>query len=308
MLGPVEVEQGVGAEPGVVEHVGGVVERRGAPRREDVVAGRVALAPERRAPGVVERVEGVVAALQPVAEGDGAGVAVAGQVVAGVLVGDVPHRQRRVVGVAGGQAVGQRQGELAVQRRRRAPGLAAARPQGVAVAVDREDLGVGRGEPGRRRGGGRGEVDGDAVGVQQVHDLVEPLEGVLALRRLEPGPGEDPEGHEADPRLAHQPHVVVPDGTRPLLGVVVPTEGDPVVRPSAHARQSVDVSNKSQHFATRPPGASSGGPAGCPRFSERVNGSVAHGSPRPNRDRADSCRPLTGVAGRATLGFVSVGF
>ncbi len=55
VLGTVELEQGVGAEPGVVEHVGGVVERRGAPRREDVVVGRVALAPERRSPGVVER-------------------------------------------------------------------------------------------------------------------------------------------------------------------------------------------------------------------------------------------------------------
>ena len=272
VLGAVEVEQGVGAEAVVVEHVGGVVERRGAPRREDVVPGRVALAPEGGAPGVVERVEGGVPALEPAAEGDGAGVAVAGQVVAGVLVGDVPHGQGRVVVVAAGEPVGEAEGHLAVERRRRAPGLPAAGPQGVAVVVDGQDLRVGRGQPGRRGGGRGGEVDGDPVGVQQVHDLVEPLEGVLALGRLEPGPREDAEGDEADAGLAHQAHVVVPDGARPLLGVVVPSEGDPVHRPRAHGRQSVKASNKCQQFATERSQASSRRPAAVQGSVRRLTG------------------------------------
>jgi hypothetical protein len=97
--------------------------------------------------------------------------------------------------------------------------------------VDREDLGVRRRQP-RGRGGSRGsEVDRDVVGVEHLHDVVEPAEVVLALRRLQPGPGEDAQRHEGDAGLAHELHVLGPDLAGPLLGVVVATEGDTTVRP-----------------------------------------------------------------------------
>ena len=254
LLGEVEVEEGVGPEAVEVEQVRRVPEARRRPRREQLVPVRVPLAPERRAPGLVEPVERHVPPLQPSPELGRAGVAVAGQVVARVLVRDVPQGQRRVVGVAGGQLVGEREREVAVEAARRAPRLAATGPQRAAVAVDREDLGVGRGEPGRwarRRGG---EVDGDVVGVQEVHHVVEPGEVVLALRGLQPRPREDPEGHEGHPGLAHQPHVVGPHLAGPLLGVVVPSEADPVSGPGAHPSvwQVGGVSTRSVHA---PPGS-----------------------------------------------------
>ena len=83
------------------------------------------------------------------------------------------------------------------------------------------------GEPGRRRRGGGGEVDGDAVLVQQVDHLGEPVELVPALLRLQQRPGEDPDGDHGDAGLAHQPDVLGPGLAGPLLGVVVGPVGDP---------------------------------------------------------------------------------
>ena len=237
LLRAVEVEQGVGAEPRVVQLVRRVRKGGRAPRREDLLPVGVALAPERGAPGVVEVIQGGVAATQPAAEGGRAGVAVARQVVAGVLVGDVPQGQGGVVVVALGQLGGQGEGMVAVHGGAGAPRLPAARPQRVAVAVHGEDLGVGDGQPGwRRRGRGR-EVDGDPVVVQEVHGLVEPGEVVLALGGLEPGPREDAERHEGDACFQHQLHVLTPRGARPLLGVVVAAEGESVFWPRSHAGQ-----------------------------------------------------------------------
>jgi hypothetical protein len=55
-----------------------------------------------------------------------------------------------------------------------------AEPERLPVGHDREDLGVQVGQPDGRRGRGGGQVDADAVVVQQVHDLVEPAELVPA--------------------------------------------------------------------------------------------------------------------------------
>ena len=237
LLGAVEVEQRVRSEPGVVQLLGRVGECRRAPRRQDLLPLGVALAPERRPPGLVEGVEVGVACTCPPPERPRAGVAVTGQVVAGVLVGDVPKGQRRVVAVARRQVRGQGEGVLAVDLRARAPRLPAARPERVSVPVDGQRLGERRREPRRRGGRAGGEVHGDPGVPEQVHDLVEPVRLVFALGRLEPGPREDAQRDEGDPRLAHQPDVLGPGGPGPLLGVVVATEGETGAGPSAHERQ-----------------------------------------------------------------------
>lgn len=185
-LGAVLGEQLVGGEPAVVEHLARVVEGRGPPRREDLVERGVPLTPEGRPPGVVERVHVAVAARQPIPERRGAPVAVAGDVMAAVLVRDVPHRQCQVVVVPGRHPPGQRGGGAPEGRRAGAPGLPRAGAEHVAVRVHGQRVGVRAAEPRRRGGRGGGQVDGDVRRRHRVHDLVEPLRGKHAGFGFEP--------------------------------------------------------------------------------------------------------------------------
>ena len=125
-------------------------------------------------------------------------------------------------------------GELAAQGQRifleyragRAPRLARAGVDGVAVLVTRKDLRVAFVQPqrrGRRRGG---QVDRDAGIAEFVDDAVEPAEIPTILGGLDAIPAEDGEGHGVDAGLLHQADVVVPDVLGPLVGIVVATEGD----------------------------------------------------------------------------------
>lgn len=215
------VLQHVGGEALEVQLLGGVRVGGGQPRRQDLLPVAVALGPERRAPGVVEGVEGGVAGAQPVAEGAGGVVGVVVDVVAAELVGDVPGDQRGMVRVALGHLPHQAQRVLTEDGRGGTPVLARPGPQRLAGGGDRKDLRVGGAEPGRRGGGGGGQVDPDASRVQQVHDLVEPAEVPLVLGGLDAGPGEDRHGDDVDARLLHEPYVLLPHLSRPLLRVVV---------------------------------------------------------------------------------------
>jgi hypothetical protein len=145
----------------------------------------------------------------------------------GVLVVHMPQREGGVVAVPFGQGGGDPAGGAAVGGRGQAVGVAAAVGEAGAVGGDRQCVGVGEGEPGRRGGGRGGEVDGHAVRVQAFDVGVEPGEVVAALLRFEQGPGENAHGDQVDPGLAHECVVLLPDGLAPLLGVVVPAEGEP---------------------------------------------------------------------------------
>lgn len=220
--------QGGVGEAAVVELLRRVADGGCGARRVDLLVRGVALAPERGAPGFVDRVEGSVRGAEPVAEVGGAAAAVAGADGDAVLVVHVPERERGVVAVAAGELGGDAGGGLAV-----GGGAVADRParaEGVphALAADRQRLGVGAVEPGGRRHGGCGQVDPDAVLVQQVEEPVEPAEVVPAGGGFQQGPGEDPDAHQGDAGLAHQPDVLLPHALRPLFGVVVPAEREPV--------------------------------------------------------------------------------
>lgn len=102
-LGEVALQKHVGGEAPEVQHLSGVLQVVGAASRENRLPAVVALAPEVRAPGGVEGVQGAVLLAQPAAEGDGRLVAVIGRAV---LVVDVPHREGGVAAVAGGQVLG----------------------------------------------------------------------------------------------------------------------------------------------------------------------------------------------------------
>jgi len=237
-LGEVLGQQRVGLEALVVQELRGVGKGGGEPGRQDVVPVDVALAPERRAPGVVEPFEVAVAAQQPVTERIGAGVAVARRVVAAVLVRDVPHGHGRMVVVAGRHLLGQPGGVTREDRRARTPRLARSQPPAMPFPVHRQRVGVRQAEPGGRGRGARREVDGDAAPLEPPEDVVEPVELERAVLGLQPRPGEDAETDEGDARAPHERDVLVPHLVRPLLGVVVPAEGDDVAGPGAHVGQS----------------------------------------------------------------------
>lgn len=220
------VLQHVGGETLEVQLLRGVRVGGGQPGRQDLRPVAVALGPERRAPGVVEGVERRVAGAQPVAEGAGGVVGVVVDVVAAQFVGDVPGHQRGMVRVPLGHLPHQAQRVLAEDGRGGTPVLPRPRPQGLTGGGHRKDLRVRRAEPGRRGGGGGGQVDPDASRVQQAHDLVEPAEVPLVLGRLDAGPGEDRQGDDVDARLPHEPDVLLPHLARPLLRVVVGAVGE----------------------------------------------------------------------------------
>src|SRR5262249_44223890 len=139
-----------GREALPIELLGRVDEGRRAARWANFLPRVVALAPERRAPGLVQRLDAAIAPLEPRAEGGGRFVAEALGHVAGVLVVDVPHRQCRVVAIALGQPLHQRGGALAIGFAMRAVLLARARPQPRTVGRDRQALWMQPCQPGRR--------------------------------------------------------------------------------------------------------------------------------------------------------------
>jgi len=209
-LGDVLGKERVGLETSVVQHLRGVAEGRGMPGRQDVLPVDVALAPERRAPRLVESLEVAVAVHQPVAERMGAGVAVAGCVVAAVLVRDVPHGQGRMVVVAGRHLLGQPGRVTGEDRRAGTPRLPRSRPQPVTLAVHRQRLGMRMAEPARRGCRPRREIDGDAGPLETPEDVVQPVELERAVLGFQPGPGEDRDADEGDARSAHERDVLVP--------------------------------------------------------------------------------------------------
>src|SRR5215211_2567060 len=90
----------------------------------------------------------------------------------------------------------ERRGPLFVGCAARAVVLAGAGMKDHALLRNRQAFGVEGGEPGGRGGGRRGEVDHDAVLVQEGDDAVEPAEVVLAGAGFDLRPGEDPERDE----------------------------------------------------------------------------------------------------------------
>ena len=210
-LGAEELEQRVGGEAAVVEDEARVRGLGADPRGQDLRPVAVGLGPERGAPRAVEAVEVAVALLEPGAEGGGGVVAVAGAVV---LVADMPHREGGVVRVALGEPGRHLDDGFLEDRRVRAVFGARARVQGEAFGVDREGLGVGLGEPRRRgRGGGR-QVGLDAACGEEVHDGVELREVPLPRTGVDARPGEDVDGDDVDPGIAHEADVLRPTAHR----------------------------------------------------------------------------------------------
>ena len=133
----------------------------------------------------------------------------------------------RVLAVPLGHRPAQPQRVLAVDRRARAEGLPAARPQRASRRrVTGSISGWRCGQPRRRRRGRGGEVDArcrPACSRSSTSSSQSEVESPAA--RLEAGPREDAQRDQVDAGLAHQLDVLVLDVRGPLLGVVVTAEG-----------------------------------------------------------------------------------
>ena len=180
----------------------------------------VVVAPERCIPCLVQCVKAAVTLLQPGAECVLAELAVT---LAAELVADMPQDHGRVIAETLSQLAVDDCHFFTVDRRSVAMILAAVVQFAHAVAAHTAHLGVFLGQPGRSCGAGRCQNGRDAVCVQVVDDIGQPVQVELALLRLERGPGEHAQRNHVDVCFFHQFHIFGKDirAVQPLLGVII---------------------------------------------------------------------------------------
>ena len=280
-LGGEAVQQRVGAEAEEVQLLGRVGERRRRARRQDLVPVAVVLAPERGAPRLVERVERRRSASRSQSR-NAAALTRRSSSARCARRARCPRATSPAPGGRGNRSASAVTRASARSRKTGELGHHACRPPGqstVPSAVRGSDLGVRRGQPGRRRGGGGGQVDARcrprAAGPWP-RSSQSKLEA--SLLRLEQRPGEDADGDQVDAGLAHQPDVLGPGLARPLLGVVVAAERESPASAAGGARQSWlghcgQAAGQSQQKPTRHRGVDPRAPAPRPLRRCLIRGS-----------------------------------
>ncbi len=212
-----------------VEHERRTVKPRRRPCQVDLLPVGVPLAPEPRAPPLVERVERSVLRLEPPPKRGAAALAVALFVLVVELVVDLPADDVGAVCVVLAEllddAPRQPPVDLAVVAVV-APRLVVRR---LARREDVQRLRVLRRQPLRRRRGRRAEDDLDPVLSEQDHRAVEEREIELALAGLHQRPGELADAHDVDAGRLHRRCVLLPEALGTELGVVVDAEEERAV-------------------------------------------------------------------------------
>ena len=160
--------------------------------------------PEVVPPGVVQSFQGAVLLFQPLPESRLAQGAAA---LAAVLVGQVPQNDPGVLGEALGQGGVHQAHLLPVDGGGVAVVVPAAALVPVKAGADPADFRVLLAHPQGLGAGRRGQHGVDAVFVQVVNDLFQPVELVAALFGLQLGPGENGHGYAVDMGLLHQADV-----------------------------------------------------------------------------------------------------
>jgi len=205
-----------------VEFQAGVGDARGLPRQGHLGPVGVGVAPEGRAPGIVQDCEKVVALARPGGKGVPALGAIAARgIVATELVIHLPGHDVRMPGEMRGHGGDDALRVGAVGGAGGAVLAAHAEGHPAPVPGDAQDVGVGLTEPGRGRGRRGAEHGVDALGGEGVDGLVEPTEVERTLGGLHLCPGELTQAREVDAGLAHQAGVRRPAFARPLLRVIV---------------------------------------------------------------------------------------
>lgn len=197
-----------------------------AARRGNLREGLIFLAPQRVAPGLIQRLDRAEPLPQSPMELAHALPAIAAAVVSlhpveqVQLVVDLPAENVQVLTELLSQGRHDPPAQLAVRRavRARVPPRAVLRA--AVVVADENAIGIARVQPHRRRAGRRAKDRGDPRGAELVDHHVQPVEVEAALLRLDAAPGELADPHAAHARLLHQGDVGVDLLERPGFRVV----------------------------------------------------------------------------------------
>ena len=186
----------------------------------DLLPFGIGVRPERRPPCRIERIKCAVALLQPVTERRLTELAVA---FALNLIADMPENDSGMRAEALGELCIHRTDLFTVDRRGIAVIVAAALQIADAVGADAADLRILVRHPDGLCAGGRCQNGIDAVGIELVDDIGEPVELIVALMRLQCRPCEDADGDAVDMRLLHVFNILREDlrGIQPLLRIVI---------------------------------------------------------------------------------------
>ena len=143
-------------------------------RRLDLIPIPIDLTPKCRAPCEVKFLERAIAFFEPRTKRSGGVITITLADVTSVFVVHVPHLEGGMILVTFGKLRGDTCGVLTVIRIVWTVMPARTVPERDAIGSDREHLGVLGHHPCGRGCGGRGEIDRDAVRMEQVHELIEP--------------------------------------------------------------------------------------------------------------------------------------
>ena len=187
----------------------------------DLIPVGVIVAPEPGVPRLVDRFQRAVPRLEPAAERSLTQLTVA---VAAHFVGDMPKQNSRVTAEPLCQLLVDDADFFTVERRGIAVVLAAVVQLPDAVCPDTAHLGVLVRHPCRARRTGGGQNGGNAVFIQVVNDIGQPVQLVHTLLRFQRRPREHPQRHRVDMGLFHQRNILCQNvrPVEPLLRVIVP--------------------------------------------------------------------------------------
>ena len=176
------------------------------------------MAPELGVPGLVHCIQRAVFLSQPDTEGFLAVFTVAGSAV---LVAHMPAFHMGIGGIALGKLRCQSHGILPEDLGVRAGIVALTEFVASALVVHALNLRIFSGHPGRKGSGGGGEHDVVILFAQHLDDLIQLGKIVSFLGGLDFCPGKYVDRGAVDAGILKNPHILLPNFLRPLIGVVI---------------------------------------------------------------------------------------
>src|SRR5215211_7537798 len=116
----------------------------------------------------------------------------------------MPHRERRVTRIVRCEGLDKADRSGAIRGGTGTKRLPRPGPEAVALARHRQAVWMLMREPRRGRGRSCGEIDQDAVAVQEIEHVVQPVELVAFFLALQKRPGEHSDCDKVDSRLAQE--------------------------------------------------------------------------------------------------------
>jgi hypothetical protein len=196
-------------------------------REWNLLPGGVALAPEDRAPGLVQRRQIAIALLQPAPKTAQADLPPgARRIVIAKLIVRLPAHHRRVLPIARGHRGRDAPRVRAIDLRGRLVVPPRAKLPHPSFAIDRQDLRVRRHQPGRRRRCRRTEHHLQPLRRQHLDRRIEPFPIKYLQLRLDHRPGKLRQPHITQPQRTHLPRIPWPPLSRPLFRVEADAQGE----------------------------------------------------------------------------------